>query len=70
VFWWGRGDDLLALDAPFAGFNRVVCGYHRDRAGLVERRYAVSLDAGCGFGGPLLAACFAPDGQILDRVEA
>jgi hypothetical protein len=69
VFWWGRGGDLLELDAPFAGFGRVVCGYHRSRAGLVARHYAVSLDAGCGFGGKLLAACFAPDGQILDRIE-
>jgi serine/threonine protein phosphatase 1 len=70
VFWWGRGGDLLALDAPFAGFARVVCGYHRARAGLIERPYAVSLDAGCGFGGPLMAACFSPDGEILERIEA
>ncbi|HUB96627.1 MAG TPA: hypothetical protein VL993_11965 [Stellaceae bacterium] len=69
VFWWGAGGDLLALEAPFAGFARVVCGYHRQRAGLVERPYTVSLDAGCGFGGPLVAACFAPGGQILDRIE-
>ena len=35
-----------------------------------RRDYAVSLDAGCGFGGPLLAACFAPDGSIVERIEA
>jgi hypothetical protein len=70
VFWWGGAGDLLALEAPFAGFRRVVCGYHRGRAGVIEREHAVSLDAGCGFGGPLVAACFAPDGGILDRIEA
>jgi serine/threonine protein phosphatase 1 len=69
VFWWG-GNEILALEAPFAGFRRVVCGYHRGHGGLVETLYAVSLDAGCGFGGPLIAACFAPEGQILDRIEA
>ena len=69
VFWWG-GADILALDAPFAGFRRVVCGYHRRRAGLVETPFAVSLDAGCGLGGPLNAACFAPDGSLVERIEA
>jgi serine/threonine protein phosphatase 1 len=69
VFWWGGGD-ILALDAPFAGFRRVVCGYHRRRAGLVETPFAVSLDAGCGLGGVLVAACFAPDGSLVERLEA
>jgi serine/threonine protein phosphatase 1 len=70
VFWWGGGGDVLALDAPFAGFRRVVCGYHRKRAGVVETPHAVSLDAGCGFGGALIAACFAPDGSLVERIEA
>lgn len=69
VFWWGGGD-VLALDAPFAGFSRVVCGYHRRRAGLVETPFAVSLDSGCGLGGVLNAACFAPDGSLVERLEA
>ena len=69
VFWWG-GSDVLELAAPFSGFRRVVCGYHRGHAGLVERGHGVSLDAGCGFGGVLTAACFAPDGSILERLEA
>jgi hypothetical protein len=32
--------------------------------------YAVTLDAGCGRGGPLLAAEIAPDGMIVDLIEA
>jgi hypothetical protein len=70
VFWWGGRCDLLELEASFAGFRRVVCGYHRRRAGVVETAYAVSLDAGCGFGGALTAACFSPDGTILARLAA
>jgi serine/threonine protein phosphatase 1 len=69
VFWWG-GADLLELVAPFAGFRRVVCGAHRRHAGLVETPLAVALDAGGGLGGPLLAACFAPDGTLIERLEA
>jgi serine/threonine protein phosphatase 1 len=69
VFWWGRSD-VLSLAAPFSGFDRVVCGSHRRRAGLVETTYAAALDAGCGFGGPLVAACFDLGGSVLDRLEA
>ncbi|MGC2525825.1 MAG: hypothetical protein WA417_24745 [Stellaceae bacterium] len=69
AFWWGR-KDILDLEAPFAGFRRVVAGIDRQRRGLVEREFAVSLDGGAGRGGRLLAACFAPDGAVLDRLEA
>jgi hypothetical protein len=69
AFWWG-GYDILDLAAPFAGFSRVVRGSDPRRRGLVEQPFAVSLDAGAGRGGRLLAACFAPDGSLLDQVEA
>jgi serine/threonine protein phosphatase 1 len=69
AFWWG-GVDVLALNAPFAGFTRVVRGFDRDRRGLVEGRYGASLDAGAGRGGTLLAACFALDGSVVDLCEA
>jgi hypothetical protein len=32
--------------------------------------FAVSLDAGAGRGGALLAAVFAPDGAVLEVVQA
>jgi serine/threonine protein phosphatase 1 len=69
VFWWG-GADILELTAPFAGFRRVVCGAHRRHGGVVETPLGVALDGGGGFGGALLAACFAPDGALIERLEA
>jgi serine/threonine protein phosphatase 1 len=69
VFWWG-GSDVLALAEPFSGFRRVVCGAHRRHAGIVETEYGVALDGGAGHGGKLCAACFAPDGRLVDRIEA
>jgi serine/threonine protein phosphatase 1 len=69
VFWWGLRD-ILELAEPYSGYRRIVCGYHRRHAGLIETPNVVALDAGCGLGGPLLAACFAPDGRILARLEA
>ncbi|HWI25457.1 MAG TPA: hypothetical protein VN668_00700 [Stellaceae bacterium] len=69
ALWWG-GFNILELEAPFGGFRRVIRGFDRRHAGLVEGPYGVSLDGGSGFGGPLLAACFAPDGALLDHIEA
>ncbi len=69
IFWW-CDKDILQLNAPFAGYRSVVRGVDRNRAGIVDTAYAASIDAGCGFGGPLVAACFALDGSIVDRIEA
>jgi serine/threonine protein phosphatase 1 len=69
AFWWGR-DEILDLTAGFEGFGRVVRGIDRQRRGLVEREFAVSLDSGAGRGGRLLAACFGPTGAIVDQVES
>jgi len=69
AFWW-CGADILELTAPFDGFRRVIRGFDRAHGGLVERDFAVSLDAGAGRGGKLLAACFDAAGRVLDTMEA
>ena len=68
AFWWCKRD-ILDLTRPFDGFSRVVRGFDREMRGLVERQFAVSLDAGAGRGGPLMAVAFAPDGAVLERLE-
>jgi serine/threonine protein phosphatase 1 len=68
-FWWGD-HDILKLTGPFAGYRRVIRGTDRNHAGVVESPFAVSIDAGSGFGGPLLAVCLAPDGSIAEQIEA
>ncbi|HYM73014.1 MAG TPA: hypothetical protein VET89_08540 [Stellaceae bacterium] len=69
AFWWGA-TDILELAAPYAGFSRVVRGFDRNRRGLVERPFGVSIDGGAGRGGPLQAVCLAADGTIVDFCEA
>jgi len=69
AFWWGGGR-LLELAAPYAGFRRIIRGFDRQHGGLVEAAHVTSLDAGCGFGGALLAACFAVDGTVLETLSA
>ncbi len=68
AFWWGGGTFIEMLE-PYGSYQRVVRGFDRRHGGVVESPYAVSLDAGCGFGGALLAACFSNDGVIVDRID-
>jgi len=69
AFWWGPAD-ILELTASFDGFRKVIRGFDRDRRGLVQRDHAVSLDGGAGRGGKLLAAALAPNGEVLEVLEA
>ena len=69
-FWWdSRGFD--AIDAPYAGFRRIVRGLDPRGGGFAEGPWSLTVDEGCGFGGPLTAVCLDPlSGEVLDRVEA
>src|SRR6201987_2394066 len=45
AFWWSA-TDILELTASFGTFSRVIRGFDRDRRGVVETPFAVSVDAG------------------------
>ena len=68
AFWWSDRN-ICDLAVPFAGFRRVIRGFDRQQRGLVESEFAVSLDAGAGRGGPLLAVAFALDGSIQELLR-
>jgi hypothetical protein len=68
-FWWG-GSGFLDLAEPYAGFLKVVRGFDRHHVGLAVTPHAVSIDRGCGFGGPLACACFTLDGHLDESFEA
>ncbi len=68
-FWWGaRAFDTI--ETSYSGFNKVIRGFDPEAKGLAEKLFTISLDGGCGRGGPLLAACIGNDGSILDIIEA
>lgn len=67
-FWWGA-PAFDSLDQPYDGFRVVVRGFAPQGPGLVLTRPVTTLDAGCGRGGPLVAACFGPDGEVLQVLE-
>lgn len=68
-FWWG-GTPFSAINAPFNGFRRIVRGFDSTRSGLQVGPVTASLDAGAGFGGPLLAGAFDNEGNLLEAIEA
>jgi serine/threonine protein phosphatase 1 len=67
--WWGTGS-FARLDRAYGGFIRVVRGFERGHAGIQTGQFTASIDGGCGFGGPLIAACFDKRGDIVDSIEA
>jgi len=68
AFWWAArsfGD----IQQPYEGYRRVVRGYDPEHGGYAETAFTVTVDGGCGFGGTLVAACFGPAGDVVDRIE-
>lgn len=67
-FWWG-GPGFDALTQPYNGFRLVVRGHAPRQRAFSLGEIAASIDGGCGFGGPLIAACFDADGNVQHVVE-
>jgi hypothetical protein len=68
TLWWGAAG-FGGWERPYNEFDRVVRGYDPAHGGVAETPFAVTADAGCGFGGALAAFALAPDGEIVDRIE-
>ncbi|MBK8176900.1 MAG: hypothetical protein IPK66_17050 [Rhodospirillales bacterium] len=69
TFWWGCRE-FESLTESYDGFNRVIRGADARRGGVVITERIASLDGGCGFGGPLVAACFDATGGLVEMIEA
>lgn len=68
-FWWGLAG-FSQMTEPYAGFAMVVRGFDPQHRGISADAFTTGIDAGCGFGGPLVSACFDARGRILDVIEA
>lgn len=68
-FWWGSGA-FSRIGAPYGDFGLVVRGFDPSHPGQTATDFTLTLDAGCGFGGPLLAACILPSGEVVETLEA
>jgi len=67
-FWWGL-PAFEALETAYLPFRLVVRGYLPAGGNGAPGRPVATLDGGAGRGGPLIAACFGPDGDILQVIE-
>ncbi|MDD3029073.1 MAG: hypothetical protein PHS57_02155 [Alphaproteobacteria bacterium] len=70
-----QGDALWWSAAPFCVkgraltvYNRVVRGFDSVNGGADLDSPAVTLDGGCGRGGPLVCGCFTPTGKLIEVV--
>jgi serine/threonine protein phosphatase 1 len=68
-FWWNTAA-FGRIDQPYQEFRRIVRGFDPTHGGIVMADFTASLDSGCGFGGPLVAGCFEPDGTLVDKIES
>lgn len=67
-FWWPPRE-LDALPGPYGEFSRIVAGFDRHARGLTETPFTVTLDAGAGRGGNLLAVCIESSGAVAETLE-
>lgn len=67
--WWGH-KHFKNFEAPYAPFHKVIRGFDPSHNGLHLNCVTATLDGGSGFGGTLIAAGFAQDGEIAKLIEA
>lgn len=67
-FWWG-GRAFDDIDGPYGNFRYVVRGFDFRHRGAWFKDFAASIDGGCGYGGPLIAARFGGGGQLTETIE-
>ncbi len=70
-----QGDALWWTAAPFrvtaraqGAYNRIIRGFDSVNGGADLDDGAVTLDGGCGRGGPLVCGCFTPSGKLIELV--
>lgn len=68
-FWWSSGA-FGRIAEPYGSYRRIVRGYDPSHGGFAETDWTVTLDGGCGFDGPLIAACLGQSGQVLELLDA
>ncbi len=69
-FWWGAAQPFERIAEPFAGVERAVRGFDRAHPGIVDASVGLTVDGGCGFGGPLMAVLLDRGGREIERFTA
>ena len=64
--WFSRG--AFYADDAAVKYARIVRGFDAARGGISIEGRAVTLDGGCGQGGPLVCGCFDGEGNLLEII--
>lgn len=67
ALWWSAAPFHLAGRAANS-YNRIVRGFNSLNEGACLDQVEVTLDGGCGRGGPLVCACFTTTGKLIEIV--
>jgi len=68
ILWWGNNRFEEFADKPYPPFHRVIRG--NSPAGIQNLTYGLSIDAGAGQGGKLMAVCLERDGNVSQQISA
>lgn len=63
---WGEGPASFASNS--GNFSKVIRGFDPEKMGINTEGKAITLDGGCGRGGPLVCGCFDANGNVLEIV--
>lgn len=69
ALWW-NSDSFSAAKKPYYATQKIVRGYDPEFRGIVETKYSLSVDGGCGQGGKLYAVKLDATGSVIDVVAA
>lgn len=68
--FWDDTFEFKAMTQAYAPYNKVIRGYDPFHKGLDMNDISATLDAGCGFGGSLIAAQMTASGEFIEVLEA
>ena len=66
--WWYNGD-FSGMETPYSPFQKVVRGYDARHNGIHLNCVTATIDGGCGFGGSLVCAGFAQNGDVFELLD-
>lgn len=68
--FWEQASLFDDMTQSYAPFDKIVRGYDPAHKGLQVSSFSTTLDAGCGFGGPLIAAQMSTKGNLYEILQA
>jgi len=68
--FWLNTKSFDQINAPYQHFNYIIRGSDPRQQGVQVKENSISLDSGCGFGGPLTCAQISNTGQITSLLQS